>query len=106
MEIEPLSALRRRESVKWRAYPPDVLPLRAKLLRLDRRFFHMPSGAQRTAALSHAKSVFKRHRYYPIGLFYPPYGNVVQRLVMKLWLGHGDAALSANGRPAALNLPA
>jgi cystathionine beta-lyase len=27
MEIEPLSALRRRESVKWRAYPPDVLPL-------------------------------------------------------------------------------
>jgi cysteine-S-conjugate beta-lyase len=27
VEIEPLSSLRRRESVKWRAYPPDVLPL-------------------------------------------------------------------------------
>lgn len=27
MEIEPLAALRRRESVKWRAYPGDVLPL-------------------------------------------------------------------------------
>jgi cystathionine beta-lyase len=27
VEIEPLAALRRRESVKWRAYPPDVLPL-------------------------------------------------------------------------------
>lgn len=27
MEIEPLDSLRRRESVKWRAYPGDVLPL-------------------------------------------------------------------------------
>ena len=53
-------------------------------------------GVEGFRELSHAKSVFKRHRFYPIGLFYPPYGNVVQRLVMKLWLGEGDAALHAS----------
>jgi coniferyl-aldehyde dehydrogenase len=51
-------------------------------------------GVEGFRELSHAKAVFKRHRFYPIGLFYPPYGNVVQRLVMKLWLGTGDPALA------------
>jgi coniferyl-aldehyde dehydrogenase len=32
-------------------------------------------------------SVFKRHRRFPIGLFYPPHGNIVQRLSMALYLG-------------------
>jgi coniferyl-aldehyde dehydrogenase len=50
-------------------------------------------GVEGFRELSHAKTVFKRHRFYPIGLFYPPYGNLVQRLVMKLWLGKGDPAL-------------
>jgi coniferyl-aldehyde dehydrogenase len=50
-------------------------------------------GVEGFRELSHAKSVFKRHRFYPIGLFYPPYGNFVQRLVMRLWLGEGDPAL-------------
>jgi coniferyl-aldehyde dehydrogenase len=50
-------------------------------------------GVEGFRELSHAKSVFKRHRFYPIGLFYPPYGKFVQRLVMKLWLGEGDPAL-------------
>jgi len=50
-------------------------------------------GIEGFRELSHAKAVFKRHRFFPIGLFYPPYGNFVQRLVMKLWLGHGDPAV-------------
>jgi len=40
--------------------------------------------------LSHAKAVFKRRRWFPIGLFYPPYGNIVQRLSMWLYLGRGQ----------------
>ncbi len=51
-------------------------------------------GIEGFRELSHAKTVFKRHRFFPIGLFYPPYGNLVQRLVMKLWLGHGDPSLN------------
>jgi coniferyl-aldehyde dehydrogenase len=37
--------------------------------------------------LSHGKAVFKRRRWFPVGLFYPPYGNLVQRLSMRLYLG-------------------
>ena len=43
--------------------------------------------------LSHAKTVFKRHRFFPIDLFYPPYGNLVQRLALKFFLGRADPAL-------------
>jgi coniferyl-aldehyde dehydrogenase len=50
-------------------------------------------GIEGFRELSHAKTVFKRHRFFPIGLFYPPYGNFVQRLVLKLWLGKADPAL-------------
>jgi coniferyl-aldehyde dehydrogenase len=46
-------------------------------------------GEEGFRELSHAKSVFKRHRWFPIGLFYPPYGNLVQRLSMWLYLGKG-----------------
>ena len=45
--------------------------------------------------LSHAKAVYRRHRFFPVGLFYPPYGNLVQRLVMKFYLGAPDPALAA-----------
>ena len=55
-------------------------------------------GEEGFRELSHAKTVFQRHRFYPIGLFYPPYGNVVQRLVLKLWLGQGDRALQATNQ--------
>jgi coniferyl-aldehyde dehydrogenase len=44
-------------------------------------------GEEGFAELSHAKAVFKRHRWFPIGLFYPPYGNIVQRLSMAMYLG-------------------
>ena len=55
-------------------------------------------GEEGFRELSHAKTVFKRHRFFPIGLFYPPYGNFVQRLVLKLWLGKGDASLSDHSK--------
>jgi len=50
-------------------------------------------GEEGFRELSHARTVFQRHRFFPIGLFYPPYGNAVQRLVLRLWLGTGDKAL-------------
>jgi coniferyl-aldehyde dehydrogenase len=50
-------------------------------------------GEEGFRELSHARTVFKRHRFFPIGLFYPPYGNFVQRLVLKVFLGHGDPGL-------------
>lgn len=44
-------------------------------------------GEEGFRELSHAKGVFKRHRWFPVGLFYPPYGNLVQRLAMKFFIG-------------------
>lgn len=52
-------------------------------------------GIEGFRELSHAKTVFKRHRWFPIGLFYPPYGNLVQRLALHYYLGKPDPALSA-----------
>jgi len=44
-------------------------------------------GVEGFRELSHAKTVFKRHRLFPTGLFHPPYGNLVQRLTLKFFLG-------------------
>lgn len=52
-------------------------------------------GEEGFRELSHAKTVFKRHRWFPIGLFYPPYGNLVQRLALRVFLGRGDATVAA-----------
>jgi coniferyl-aldehyde dehydrogenase len=57
-------------------------------------------GEEGFRELSHAKGTFKRFRWFPMGLFYPPYGNLVQRMVFKFYLGHGDPAL---GAPAPVN---
>jgi coniferyl-aldehyde dehydrogenase len=46
-------------------------------------------GKEGFRELSHCKAVFKRRRWFPIGLFYPPYGNIVQRLSMRFYLGKG-----------------
>ncbi len=46
-------------------------------------------GEEGFRTLSHGKSVFKRHRFFPVALFYPPYGNLVQRLAMRFYLGKG-----------------
>jgi coniferyl-aldehyde dehydrogenase len=55
-------------------------------------------GEEGFRALSHAKAVYRRHRFFPIGLFYPPYGNMAQRLVMTSYLG---APAYAADRPKA-----
>lgn len=44
-------------------------------------------GEEGFRELSHAKAVFKRQRWFPVELFYPPYGNLVQRLSMRFYLG-------------------
>jgi coniferyl-aldehyde dehydrogenase len=51
-------------------------------------------GPEGFRALSHAKSVFSEHRWFPIRLFHPPYGNLLQRLSLKIFLGSADAALA------------
>jgi coniferyl-aldehyde dehydrogenase len=51
-------------------------------------------GEEGFRELSHAKGTFKRFKWFPMGLFYPPYGNLVQRLVFKFYLGRGDPALA------------
>jgi coniferyl-aldehyde dehydrogenase len=56
-------------------------------------------GEEGFRELSHAKGIFKRHRWFPIGLFYPPYGNLVQQLVMKFYLGKGDTTLAPGSAP-------
>ena len=56
-------------------------------------------GEEGFRELSHAKGTFKRFKWFPMGLFYPPYGNLVQRLVFKFYLGHGDPAVA----PVAVN---
>jgi len=48
-------------------------------------------GEEGFRELSHAKAVFRRHRFFPMQLFYPPYGNLVQRLVMRIYLGKPPA---------------
>jgi coniferyl-aldehyde dehydrogenase len=44
-------------------------------------------GEEGFRALSHARSVFREHRRFPISLFHPPYGGLAQRLVLRLYLG-------------------
>ena len=55
-------------------------------------------GEEGFRELSHAKTVFKRHRWFPIGLFYPPYGRWVQKLALSLFLGKADPQLQAAAR--------
>lgn len=44
-------------------------------------------GQEGFRTLSHGKAVFKRQWWFPIQLFYPPYGRWVQRLVLRAYLG-------------------
>nr|WP_028031020.1 coniferyl aldehyde dehydrogenase [Gemmobacter nectariphilus] len=50
-------------------------------------------GVEGFRELSHARTVFRKHRFYPISLLYPPYGGRIQRLLLKLFLGKGDRSL-------------
>ncbi|MEJ8854012.1 coniferyl aldehyde dehydrogenase [Variovorax robiniae] len=53
-------------------------------------------GEEGFRELSHAKTVFKRHRFFPVDLFYPPYGNLAQRITMKYFLGDADPSLGGS----------
>lgn len=50
-------------------------------------------GIEGFRELSHAKTVFKRHRYFPTQLFYAPYGSWVQKLTLGFFLKKGDPSL-------------
>ncbi|MDM0110899.1 coniferyl aldehyde dehydrogenase [Variovorax sp. J22R133] len=52
-------------------------------------------GEEGFRELSHAKTVFKRHRFFPIDLFYPPYGTFIQRMALKFFLGNADPKLGS-----------
>lgn len=50
-------------------------------------------GEEGFRELSHGKTVFKRHRFFPIGLFYPPYGTMIQHMALQLFLGKPDESV-------------
>jgi choline dehydrogenase-like flavoprotein len=50
-------------------------------------------GPEGFRALSHGKSVFTVRRWFPVRLFHPPYGALIQRLVSKVFLGRADPSL-------------
>ncbi len=56
-------------------------------------------GAEGFRELSHQKTVYKRHRFFPVGLFYPPYGTKIQDLVLKIFLGHADPEVRVKPGP-------
>jgi coniferyl-aldehyde dehydrogenase len=53
-------------------------------------------GVEGFRELSHARSVFKRHRFFPIGLFYPPYGSRLQRVLLKWFIGRSDPGVEVS----------
>jgi coniferyl-aldehyde dehydrogenase len=57
-------------------------------------------GEEGFRELSHARTVFQRQRFFPIDLFYPPYGTAIQKLAVGFFLGHADPSVIA---PAANN---
>lgn len=54
-------------------------------------------GEEGFRELSHAKAVFAEHRWFPVELFHPPYGNAVQRAVLRWYFGSGSGTTSAHG---------
>ncbi|AXQ22371.1 coniferyl aldehyde dehydrogenase [Acinetobacter wuhouensis] len=50
-------------------------------------------GVEGFRELSHAKTVLKRHRFFPTQLFYPPYGTWIQKLMIGYFLKKGDPNL-------------
>ncbi len=50
-------------------------------------------GEEGFRELSHARTVLKRQRFFPTHWFYPPYGNFVQDLTLRYFLGKADPTL-------------
>lgn len=51
-------------------------------------------GEEGFRELSHARTVLKMRDWFPIQLFAPPYGNVVQKLVLRVFAGKPDPDLN------------
>jgi coniferyl-aldehyde dehydrogenase len=51
-------------------------------------------GPEGFRSLSHSKAVFAMQRWFPIHLFHPPYGGRIQRLISRIYLGHGDPSVA------------
>jgi coniferyl-aldehyde dehydrogenase len=60
-------------------------------------------GEEGFRELSHAKAVFSEHRWFPVELFHPPYGGLVQRLALRWYLGVNTSANARGASP--LNTP-
>ncbi len=54
-------------------------------------------GIEGFRELSHARTVFEMRRWFPIGLFYPPYGRWAQKMVLRWKLGRADPQAGAGG---------
>lgn len=50
-------------------------------------------GEEGFRELSHAKTIFTRHRFFPTQLFYAPYGSWIQKLTLGFFLKKGDPNL-------------
>ncbi|BBF84555.1 aldehyde dehydrogenase [Aquitalea magnusonii] len=50
-------------------------------------------GIEGFRELSHARTVFKRRRFFPTQLFHPPYASWVQKLTLRYFLGKADPLL-------------
>lgn len=50
-------------------------------------------GEEGFRELSHAKTIFKRHRLFPTQVFYPPYGRWLQKLILSFFLKKSDPNL-------------
>ncbi len=44
-------------------------------------------GAEGFRELSHCKAVFAERKWFPVGLFHPPYGTWVQQMALRLFVG-------------------
>ncbi|PRC94263.1 coniferyl aldehyde dehydrogenase [Solimicrobium silvestre] len=51
-------------------------------------------GPEGFRALSHAKAVFTEQRWFPASFFRPPYGNLIQQMSLKIFLGDADSSLA------------
>jgi coniferyl-aldehyde dehydrogenase len=55
-------------------------------------------GEEGFRELSHARSVLQMRRWFPIALFTPPYGNPIQKLAVRWFVGKPDPALKEQAK--------
>jgi coniferyl-aldehyde dehydrogenase len=53
-------------------------------------------GEEGFRELSHARTVLQMREWFPIQLFSPPYGNLVQKLVLRVFVGKPDPDLKTH----------